>query len=53
MKVLGQKYIRRILLVDNVFFCMIMLITQRMNIIDYQFNLTSRSLFLIEKEKLE
>ena len=47
----GQKYITRILFAHNVFFWTITLITPEINIIDYQFHLTSWSLFFIEKDK--
>ena len=52
MNVFGQKIDGiRILLVHKVFFWMIILATLEMNIIDYLFNLTSWSLFFIEKDK--
>ena len=46
------KINHQVLLVQNVFFWTIMLITPEINIIDYQFsNLTSWSPFFIEKDK--
>ena len=39
------------LFAHNIFFWIIILITAEMNIIDYQFNLTSWSLFFIEKTR--
>ena len=49
--VFGQKQVTRNLLVHSVFFWMIILITPEMNIIEYQFNSTSWSLFSLKKTK--
>ena len=53
LNVLGQKYTTRILFVNKVFFWIIILITPEMNIIDYQFNLTSLLLFFNRKMQKE
>ena len=53
LNVLGQKYTTRILFVYKVFFWIIILITPEMNIIDYQFNLTSLLLFFNRKMQKE